>query len=114
MSGVDPDESYCIGEEKALPDLVIEVVATSGGVNKLAVYGRLGIAEVWFWQDNQLFLYRLREQTPSQFKQTDGYEAVTRSELLPALDMALLSECIQQTNPLAAAKQFRSRLRKSY
>jgi Uma2 family endonuclease len=114
LSGAEPDESYCIGEEKALPDLVVEVVATSGGVNKLAVYGRLGISEAWFWQDNQLFLYRLREQTPLQFKQTHGYEPIARSELLPALDIALLTECIQQPNPLAAAKQFRSRLREQY
>lgn len=112
-SGVEPDESYCVGEEKALPDLAIEVVVTSGDVDKLAVYGRLGIAEVWFWQDNRLLLYRLRERTPSQFEQTHGYESVARSELLPALDIALLTECIQQPNPLAAARQFRSRLRKS-
>ncbi len=110
-SGAEPDESYCIGEEKAFPDLVVEVVASSGGINKLAVYGRLGISEAWFWQDNQLFLYLLRERTPLRFKQTFGYESAVRSELLPALDMALLTECIQQPSPLAAAKQFRSRLR---
>ena len=111
LSGTEPDESYCIGEERALPDLVVEVIATSGGVNKLAVYGRLGIPEVWFWQDEHLSLYHRREQTPLQFKQTYGYEPVARSELLPDLDIALLTECIQQPNPLAAAKEFRSRLR---
>ena len=52
LSGIEPDESYCIGEEKALPDIAIEVVTTSGGLNKLTAYGRLGIPEVWFWQDN--------------------------------------------------------------
>jgi len=111
QSGTEPDESYCIGEEKALPDLAIEVVATSGSVNKLAVYGRLGIPEVWFWQDNGLSLYHLREQTPLQFRQIYGYEPVSRSELLPGLDIALLTACILQPNPLAAAKTFRDRLR---
>jgi Uma2 family endonuclease len=110
QSGTEPDESYCIGAEKALPDLAIEVIATSGGVNKLAVYGRLGIPEVWFWQDNGLSLYHLREQMPLQFRQTYGYEPVDRSELLPGLDIALLTACIQQPNPLAAAREFRDRL----
>ena len=114
QSGAEPDESYCIGVEKALPDLVIEVIATSGGLNKLAVYGRLGISEVWFWQDNRFSLFYLREQTPLQFRQTDGYEAVSRSELLPDLDMALLTECILQPNPLTAAREFRNRLRQQH
>ena len=111
LSGIEPDESYCIGEEKALPDIAIEVVATSGGLNKLTAYGRLGIPEVWFWQDNQILLYHLLERAPSQFGQTHGYELVGRSKLLPSLDIALLAECIRQPNPLAAAKQFRNGLR---
>jgi len=114
QSGAEPDESYCIGAEKALPDLAIEVIATSGGVNKLAVYGRLGISEVWFWQDNGLSLYHLREQPPLQFRQTDGYEPISRSKLLPDLDMALLTECILQPNPLTAAREFRNRLRQQH
>ena len=114
QSGAEPDESYCIGAEKALPDLVIEVIATSGGLNKLAVYGQLGISEVWFWQDNRFSLFHLREQTPLQFRQTDGYEPVSRSELLPDLDMALLTECILQPNPLTAAREFRNRLRQQH
>ena len=114
QSGAEPDESYCIGAEKALPDLAIEVIATSGGVNKLAVYGRLGIPEIWFWQDNGLSLYHLREQAPVQFRQTYGYEPVNRSELFPNLDMALLTECILQSNPLTAAREFRNRLRQQH
>jgi Uma2 family endonuclease len=33
--GAEPDESYCIGTEKAFPDLVIEVIVTSGGLGRL-------------------------------------------------------------------------------
>lgn len=36
--GTEPDESYCIGTEKEFPDLAVEVVLTSGGTDKLAVY----------------------------------------------------------------------------
>jgi Uma2 family endonuclease len=48
--GTEADESYCIGTDKALPDLAIEVVITSGGLNRLEVYSRLKVSEVWFWR----------------------------------------------------------------
>jgi Uma2 family endonuclease len=108
--GAEPDESYCLGAEKAFPDLVIEVVLTSGGINRLEVYQRLGIREVWFWQDDRFFLYHLREASPVQFAQTYGYEALSRSALLPELDIELLAECVRHPNPLSAAKAFRQRL----
>ena len=37
------DESYCFGESKPIPDLVIEVVFTSGGLDKLQRYQALGV-----------------------------------------------------------------------
>jgi Uma2 family endonuclease len=109
--GAEPDESYCLGAEKEFPDLAIEVVLTSGGINRLEVYQRLGIREVWFWQDERFFLYHLRETSPAHFAQTHGYEALPRSALLPELDIELLAECVRHTNPLTAAKAFRQRLR---
>lgn len=81
------DESYCIGDFKPIPDLSIEVVFTSGGVNKLAKYRALGVPEVWFWEDGVLKLYHLRE---------DGYQQIDRSELpgLDRLEINLLQRCI--------------------
>lgn len=29
-----PDESYCIGTDKETPDIVIEVIVTSGSINR--------------------------------------------------------------------------------
>lgn len=111
QAGGEPDESYCIETDKAFPDLVIEVVVTSGGINRLDLHRRLGVREVWFWQNNQFKLYHLREQTSSQFVSTFGYELISQSELLPNLDINLLTECLQNPNPLAAAKLFRQRCR---
>lgn len=93
----EPDESYYLGEKKAHPDLAIEVTITSGGIDKLAKYQRLKIAEVWFWENNQLVLYRLRE---------DNYEQISRSEFLPDLDIALLERCVQMADILAARNEF--------
>src|SRR5215468_5721971 len=104
--GTEADESYCIGTDKALPDLAIEVVVTSGGLNRLEVYSRLKVLEVWFWHHDGFSLYHLREETPSALMQTYGYEEIAHSALLPHLDMDLLAAYVQHPNPLTAAKEF--------
>ena len=62
--GTEADESYCIGTDKALPDLAIEVIVTSGGLNRLEVYSRLQVPEVWFWHHDDFSLYHLRRRHP--------------------------------------------------
>lgn len=108
--GLEPDESYCIGAEKEIPDLAIEVIVASGGVNRLERFWRLGVPEVWFWQGDRLLIYHLREPSPERFSQTSGYELIQRSELLPDLDVECLSECVRNPNPLGAAKAFRQQI----
>ena len=49
LRGLEPDECYCLGQKKEFPDLAIEVVLTSGIINKLDIYQGLGVAEVWKW-----------------------------------------------------------------
>ena len=93
----EPDESYYIGSRKEHPDLAVEVTITSGSTNKLAKYLRLRIAEVWFWENNRLAVYRLRE---------DDYEQVSRSEFLPELDLALLVRCVLMPSRIEARTEF--------
>ncbi len=105
---VEPDESYCFGISKPTPDLVIEVVFTSGGPKKLQRYQVLSVPEVWFWQDGAFSLYRLRNNT---------YESISRSEIpeIAALDIELLTRCvaIAQTSRLEAANTLREALKPS-
>lgn len=54
QSGTEPDECYCLGSEKEFPDLAVEVVVTSGSIDKLEVYRRLNVLEVWFWKQGSL------------------------------------------------------------
>jgi len=100
---IEPDESYCFGRSKPIPDLVIEVVFTSGNPKKLPRYQVLGVPEVWFWQDGVFSLYRLRDR---------NYEPISHSEIpeLAALDIDLLSRCLlmAQTSHLEAANTFRN------
>lgn len=101
--GKEPDKCYCIGTEKEFPDLAIEVAFTSGGIDTLEVYKRLEVREVWFWQNNQFSIYSLHG---------NKYEQVSKSELLPNLDLALLAEYASQPDPLEAMLDFRGKIRK--
>jgi Uma2 family endonuclease len=76
-----PDESYNIGSKKDRADIAIEVVLTSGGIDKLECYKRFGIPEVWFWQEGSLRLYALNE---------GSYRQIFVSQFLPQLDLAKL------------------------
>jgi Uma2 family endonuclease len=96
-----PDQSYCIGARKPIPDLAIEVIFTSGSIAKLDLYRALGTAEVWFWEDGTLKLYRL---------EAGGYVPIDRSQLqgLQDLDIDLLKRCIMlaETDPGNAIRTF--------
>ena len=102
QAGKEPDECYCIGSDKDIPDLAIEVVSTSGGIDTLEIYQRLGVSEVWFWQHNQFTVYRL---------QGDRYQQVLQSELLPNLDLSLLSQYAIISDPLEAIVAWRKQIR---
>ena len=103
-AGAEPDESWCIGEEKEFPDIVLEIALTSGGVSKTEIYRRFHVPEVWFWRNSKLEIFTLR---------TDGsvYDRVARSGLLPDLDPALLERCVQIRSWLEARRAFRAALR---
>jgi Uma2 family endonuclease len=93
----EPDESYYLGERKANPDLAIEVILTSGNLQKLEKYRRFGIPEVWLWEKNKLKVYCL---------QANAYTEMSASQLLPDLDLDLLVRCVQMPSRLEAMKQF--------
>jgi Uma2 family endonuclease len=95
----EADKSYELGADRERPDLAIEVVVTSGGIDQLEAYKRLKIPEVWFWENSQLSLYALRES---------GYEQIASSELLPKLDIALFVRCMNIANHVEAIKEFKS------
>ena len=100
---VEPDECYSIGSKKPIPDLAIEVTVTSGGINKLAIYARLQVPEVWFWEDGTIEVYCLREN--------GLYEKVTQSELIPDLDIELVAEHSRMADQYDAIQSFIQKIR---
>jgi len=93
----EPDESYYLGEKKENPDLAIEINITSGSIDKLEKYKRFKITEVWFWENNQIFVYHLNN---------DNYEQIIQSQLLPELDIDLLARCVLMPLILEARTEF--------
>jgi Uma2 family endonuclease len=102
QAGKEPDKCYCIGTDKEIPDLAIEVIYTSGGLNTLEIYQRLGVAEVWFWEDRQFTIYCL---------QNNNYQQQLQSKLLPNLDLTLLAQYVTINDPLDAMIQWRKQIK---
>ncbi len=64
---------------------------------KFEKYQRLGIREVWMWQDKKFLIYSL---------ESDYYQETPKSKLLPDLNFALLEECILMDSRLEAIQKF--------
>ena len=92
------DESYCFGAKKLVPDLVIEVVITSGGPNKLKRYQALGVQEVWFWEDGAISIYQLT---------STGYTNTDESQFVKGINLRLLAQCAAIESRPQAVREFR-------
>jgi Uma2 family endonuclease len=88
-AGAEPDECYCIGRRRKAADLAIEVVHTSGGIDKLEVYRRLGVREVWFWINGRFWIYVLVGRR---------YEERATSAALPAFDLRAVERIVSSTD----------------
>ena len=104
----EADESYKLAPDRRLPDLAIEIVFSSGGINKLEAYKRLKIPELWFWEDGLLEVYHLRGEG-----NTLQYEKISNSEEVKGIDLDLLGCCINMVNHVDAIKTFQQGSRNS-
>jgi Uma2 family endonuclease len=99
-----PDESYNIGSKKDRADIAIEVVLTSGGIDKLECYKRFGIPEVWFWQEGSLRLYALNE---------GSYRQIFVSQFLPDLDLGEIVAAANLPDQYDAVTQYMDSLNRA-
>jgi Uma2 family endonuclease len=100
--GAEPDECYCVGSEKERPDLVIEVVWTSGGFDKRRLYAGLGGRELWEWRDGRIDVFVLAGAV---------YTPTARSTLLPDLDLTLIARLLETDDQTEAVRELRKTLR---
>jgi Uma2 family endonuclease len=100
--GAEPDECYIFGtEDRERPHLAIEVEWTHGGIDKLAIYEKLGVEEVWYWRKGVIEIYVLSagKLVPAE-----------RSRLLPDLDLELLASMLDRDTLTQAVRDFRAAL----
>lgn len=105
-AGVEPDECYCIGSARPVPDVAIEVVETHGEIDKLVIYARLEIPEVWFLAKGRFHVHRLGAR---------GYRRLERSVVLRDLDLEELARIVESTDEshqTQAVRAFRRSLRR--
>jgi Uma2 family endonuclease len=104
--GAEPDECYVVGdvEDPARPDFATEVVWTSGRIDKLEIYRKLGVREVWYWRKGQLDLFALRG---------DRYEAIASSEVLPGIDHTELLRFVDVRPMTTAVREYRQALQRA-
>lgn len=102
--GLEPDECYCRGGDREIPDIALEVVVTHGAIDKLEVYRGLGIREVWVFEKGRFRVLALRDER---------YAEIPTSEVLPEADLARIAHFASQTDQHAALRAFRDELRES-
>lgn len=104
-AGAEPDDCFIIGDDSAKPlerpHFVIEIQWSRRGVNKLEVYRRLGVREVWFWEKGALAIYVRRARK---------FAMVTRSACLPELDVAQLVSFVDRPTMTQAIREYRTAL----
>ena len=102
-SSANLDDSYSIGSRKIVPDIVIEVIITSGTLDKRELYKPKQVPEIWFGKSNQLRVFSLRE---------GEYVEVERSPLFPDLDLELLRHYLGYDDQYDAVNEFVQNLQK--
>jgi Uma2 family endonuclease len=102
----EPDESYNLETRKSYPDLIVEVIKTSGGIDKLEIYRRMGVTEVWFWEDGVLEIYRLQGVLSAQ----PTYEKISKSSLLPNLPLETFLRYVTYHDQYDAVLEFLTEL----
>lgn len=81
-AGAEPDNSFYIQNERLVrgrvdinldqdppPDLVLEIDYTSKSLDRMPIYDRLGVPELWRYDENVLRIYQLEA---GEYKEIDG------------------------------------------
>lgn len=76
LAGVEPDNCFYFQNEQLIrgkldfdlrcdppPDLVLEIDITSKSLNRFPIYVRLGVPEIWRYDNGQIEIYQLQDNT---------------------------------------------------
>lgn len=101
QAGREPDLAYAFNSDKDLPDLVVEVIFSSGDIETLkSSYRNIGISELWIWKDNKMTFYTL---------EPDSYTVAESSNILTTIRSSSLVNYVNRgmtESPLVIKKDF--------
>ncbi len=97
--GVEPDNCFYFQNEEKVrgqikinlnsdppPDLVLEIDLTSKSLNRFPIYGRLGVPEIWTYDEGKLAIYQLQSN--------GSYQLVDQSSIFPEIPILELPNVI--------------------
>ncbi|MBF2080027.1 MAG: Uma2 family endonuclease [Synechococcales cyanobacterium T60_A2020_003] len=98
QAGLEPDNCFYFQNEARIrgkldfnldydppPDLALEIDITSKSLDRFPIYKRLGVPELWCYDEGQLYIFLLQE---------DGYIEQDRSQIFPMVDVKQLPQLI--------------------
>ena len=98
--GAEADECYVFGTEpRDWPQLAIEVEWTQRGIDKLEIYRKFGVEEVWYWRKGIIEVYLLAR---------GRFNRAKRSRLFPELNLELLASMLDRNTVSQAVRDFRA------
>lgn len=106
--GAEPDECYFVMRPgRSLtsakhPDFAIEVIWTRGGIDKLEVYRKLGVPEVWILEKGKLTFHVLRGS---------AWRTTRRSVMVPTLDPSHVEAAMREPTQVEAVRRIRELMR---
>lgn len=99
QAGLEPDNCFYFQNEARIrgkltfdltqdppPDLALEIDLTSRSLNRFPIYARLGVPEIWCYDNGGLSIYLLQNQQ---------YERVEQSQVFPSLKIQELPGLIE-------------------
>lgn len=102
--GFEPDSCFYIENEESVrgksridlsvdppPDLVIKIDITSPSLNKLSIYTRIGVPEIWRYDGKRVTILKL---------EGDGYVEANASVVLPPATGAALSNFVEKSQSM--------------
>jgi Uma2 family endonuclease len=112
QQGFEPDSSFYLQSEERVrdrervdpdvdppPDLVIEIEVTQPSLDKLPLFARMGVPEVWRWDGVRVTILTLEH---------DAYRASLASVALPPLTSDVLTRFLVQSRSLRMIAWIRS------
>ena len=102
LGGIEPDNCFYFQNEPAIrgkldldlmrdppPDLALEIDITHKSLNRMPIYARLGVPEVWRYDDGTLKIYQLQGQEYVETQTSLVFPLIPVQQIIPFIEQHL-------------------------